>query len=351
MPDSMQRRARLALVLVLLALSLWTIHDFLPALVWASVLAIAFWPFYQRMLRRFPPGRHNVVIPGLFAVGLGLLFGIPLVVLIIEGAREFHDVMELYRQATTSGIPVPGWVGHLPFGADAVSHWWQDNLAGGLEPGSLTQRINKGAIARVGTTLAHQLAHRTVLFFFALMTLFFLLKEGDTVVQQALNASGKLFGPRGERIARQMVASVHGTVDGLVLVGLAEGLFMGIVYAIAGVSHPILFGAVTALAAMVPFAVTAVFLLVGAVLVVQGAVLAAAIVVVVGSVAAFLADHLVRPVLIGGTTRLPFLWVLIGILGGIETWGLVGLFIGPALMAATILLWREFTDEGRPAAP
>jgi predicted PurR-regulated permease PerM len=349
MSGSVQRRARLALVLVLVALSLWTIHDFLPALVWAAVLAIAFWPLYQRTLRRFPPGKHNVLVPGAFAVGLGLLFGLPLVVLVIEGAREFHDVSELYRQATTSGIPEPAWVSHLPFGADAVGTWWQENLAGGIEPGSLAHRLNGSHVAEVGTKVAKNLAHRTVLFFFALMTLFFLLKEGDTVVRQALAASGKLFGARGERIARQVVASVHGTVDGLVLVGLGEGFIMGVIYAFAGVPHPILFGALTALAAMVPFAVTVVFLAVGGLLVAQGAVIAAVVVVVVGSVLAFLADHLVRPVLIGGTTRLPFLWVLIGILGGIETWGLLGLFIGPALMAATILLWREFAGEDRDA--
>ena len=56
----------------------------------------------------------------------------------------------------------------------------------------------------------------------------------------------------------------------------------------------------------------------------------------------FVADHVVRPVLIGGATRLPFVWVLLGVLGGVETWGLVGLFMGPAIMAALTLLWREW---------
>jgi predicted PurR-regulated permease PerM len=62
----------------------------------------------------------------------------------------------------------------------------------------------------------------------------------------------------------------------------------------------------------------------------------------------FVADHFVRPSLIGKTTRLPFLWVLLGILGGVETWGLLGLFLGPAIMAALMLLWREWS-EGRDA--
>ena len=237
-----QRTARYALVVALLLLSLWTIHDFLPALVWAAVLAIAFWPLYEKALRRFPPGRHNVLMPGLFTVGLGLLFGLPLLVLVVEGAREFHDAMEFYHRATTDGIPVPQWVSHLPFGAEPVRQWWNDNLSGGIEPGAITQRIDKAKVAAAGRTVAKDVAHRIVLFFFALMTLFFLLKEGQDFVRQSLVVSGKLFGARGERIARQMVASVHGTVDGLVLVGLGEGFIMGVVYAFAGVPHPILFG-------------------------------------------------------------------------------------------------------------
>ena len=64
-----------------------------------------------------------------------------------------------------------------------------------------------------------------------------------------------------------------------------------------------------------------------------------------GVVVVFVADHFVRPVLIGGAVRLPFLWVLLGILGGLETFGILGLFLGPAVMAALISLWREWTDD------
>ncbi len=60
----------------------------------------------------------------------------------------------------------------------------------------------------------------------------------------------------------------------------------------------------------------------------------------------FTADHFVRPVLIGGATKLPFIWVLLGILGGVEAWGLLGLFLGPAIMAALIMMWREWASEG-----
>ena len=63
-----------------------------------------------------------------------------------------------------------------------------------------------------------------------------------------------------------------------------------------------------------------------------------------GIVVTFVADHFIRPVIIGGATRLPFLWVLLGILGGVETFGIIGLFIGPVVMSILIQLWRDWAD-------
>jgi len=322
LPGGLQRNARLALVAALIGFGLWTIGNFLPALAWASVLAIAIWPLYERAQRRWPPGRHNVLMPTLFTLAIGILFGLPFVVLAVQGAREVQDILALYHKATTSGIAVPDWVSHLPFGGQAVEHWWSDNLANPVEKNAILQRVNRASVLQIGQNVGRAVARRIVVFFFTLMTLFFLLKDGRGVVRDLLIASQRLFGERGERIARQMVSSVHGTVDGLVLVGLG----------------------LTALAAMVPFVVTFVFAGVGILLVVQGSVGAAIAIVAIGTVLVLVADHFIRPALIGGATRLPFLWVLFGILGGVETWGIVGLFVGPALMAALILLWREFTE-------
>jgi len=117
------------------------------------------------------------------------------------------------------------------------------------------------------------------------------------------------------------------------------------VYAIAGTPHPILFGALTGIFAMIPFAAPVAFVAIGLLMFTQGAVGAAVGIIIAGSVVLFIADHFVRPAIIGGGARLPFLWVLLGILGGIESFGLVGIFLGPALMAALVSLWRSWVHE------
>ena len=347
-----QRVMRALLVAGLLALGLYLLSGFLHSLIWAVVLAIALWPLFARARRRFPPGRHNVLWPAVFTGLVALVLLLPIAVLAVEAGREAHDLLAYAREAERTGIPVPDFVAHLPYGAAAVTAWWNANLAHAGFAHELTERLNTASNRDLTRTLGVGLVHRVVLFGFCLLTLFFLFREGDTVIAQALRASQRLFGAHGERVARQMVASVHGTVDGLVLVGIGEGFLLGIVYAFAGVPHPVLFGALTAVAAMIPFGAPLAIGIAAVLLLAGGAVVPAVIVVAAGLVVTFVADHFVRPALIGGTTRLPFLWVLLGILGGVETFGLLGLFVGPAVMAALILLWRELTEGPKePARP
>jgi predicted PurR-regulated permease PerM len=96
---------------------------------------------------------------------------------------------------------------------------------------------------------------------------------------------------------------------------------------------------------MIPFAAPIAFGVVAILLATQGALVAAIVVAAIGLIVLFIADHFVRPVIIGEGARLPFLWVLLGILGGVETFGLVGIFLGPALMAALVSIWRNWSAD------
>jgi predicted PurR-regulated permease PerM len=138
-----------------------------------------------------------------------------------------------------------------------------------------------------------------------------------------------------------MVSAARATVVGIVLVAVGQGVVMGVVYAMAGAPHATLLGAATGMFAMVPFAAPIIFAIASLLLVSQGGTVAAITVFVVGFVLLFIADHFVRPLIIGDGARLPFLWVLLGILGGIESFGLLGIFLGPTLMAALCALWRD----------
>jgi predicted PurR-regulated permease PerM len=342
-----QKAAIGVLSLALVLLGVYTLHNFLSALAWAGIFAIALWPLFCRVRQRAGAGRHGVLLPGAFTAAVALVFIIPIGLVGIQLGREAHAGAAWLRDAQANGIPEPDAIRQLPGPHAALDNWWQQNLANPGSARALVERATHGHAADYGRTIGEQVARRLTLFLFTLMTLFFLFREGETVSLQMRRAAARTFGPGGERVGRQIIASVHGTVNGLVLVGLGEGVLLGLVYAVAGVPHPTVFGALTAVAAMVPFAAPVAFGAAALLLLAQGALVWAVVVLVTGMAVTFTADHFVRPVLIGGATRLPFLWVLLGILGGVETWGLLGLFLGPAIMAALILLWREWAS---PAA-
>ena len=345
-----QRTARIVLGIGLLLLGLFILEGFLRALAWAAVLAVATWPLYLRVQRRIPPGRHNILLPLLFTVVTTLVVLVPLVTLGVQASHEVSTIARWLSQARQNGVPMPDALQTLPFGQAQVSGWWSKNLAQPDGARAVLGRMDTEVMS-FGRNYGSRAVHTVINFFFTMTTLFFLYKDGPDLSRKLLDLSRRLFGPHGERMSRQIVASIHGTVDGLVLVGLGVGAVMFIAYEIAGVPHPALLGLVTAAAAMVPSGAWILLVVAALMLVAAGKTVAAIALGGFGVVVIFGADHFIRPVLIGGATKLPFLWVLLGIVGGVETFGLLGLFLGPATMAALILLWREWVGGATSDAP
>jgi predicted PurR-regulated permease PerM len=342
-----QRIARAALVVAVVFLSVWILWRFLPALAWAGVLAIATWPLRQWLARR---NFGKTAIAVLLTLVLAAVVVLPLVRLGIEAAHEAHAIgpqaSDLFKNGF--GAPPP-LLGHVPLLGDRLTAWWQNALTGKRATdllGPLFGHVNTSNVLGLTRTLGTEVVSRLTILVFSLLTLFFLYRDGDNVMREGQIITVRLFGPPGGRLAKDAVAAVRGTVNGLVLVGLAEGVLLGIAYAATGLtSQAVLLGLVTAVLATVPFGAAVVFVLCALYLFAASHATGAIALLVVGFVVTFAADHFVRPMLIGSTTRLPFLWVLLGIFGGIESFGLVGLFLGPAIIAVLLAIWREAAEQ------
>ncbi|WP_116090797.1 AI-2E family transporter [Sphingomonas crusticola] len=345
------RIAKASLGIVLVLFGIWLSATFIPALLWAVIIAIAIDPLYARAETRWPGGR-KIWLPTLATLLIALLVLAPLTIGVVEAAREARTVLHWLADARANGLAEPDWVRQLPF-ANEISGWWQDNLATPEGTALQWDRVRGSVLGGSSELVGRNLLHRSVVFAFTLIALFFLLRERDGFVDQLQTAGKRLFGSSGDRLGAQLIRSVRGTIDGLVLVGIGEGAVMAVFYVIAGVPHPLLLGLLTAVAAMIPFGAAVLFGVAALMLFGQGAVGWAIAIIIIGLVVVGIADHFVRPFLIGGSTRLPFLWVLIGILGGVESLGLLGLFVGPATMAMLILLWRDYIAgaEKNPTRP
>ena len=273
--ETSRRLARFVLGLALFGAGIWTLRTFLPALIWASILAIATWPSYQKACRRWPWDTHHVVVPAIFTAGVALMFILPLAFVAAQLAQEAHAVFGWIERIREAGVPAPDWLAHLPVGGQQLTAWWNHNLASPTAASDFLGRMNRAELMNYTREIGHQVFHRIVLFGFTILTLFFIYRDGPSLTKQLLTASRRAFGPGGESIGRQMIDSVHGTVDGLVLVGLGVGFVLGVAYAIAGVPHPTLLGAITAVAAMIPFGAPIVFGFAALLLLVQQSAIAA----------------------------------------------------------------------------
>src|SRR4051812_33782467 len=122
-PDARRGKiARFTLIALLAALGLWIIFNFLPALVWAVVIAVAIDPLIDRTEARFPTTSRSL-IAALFTLAVALLVLVPIGFGVAQGAREAHDIAGWISAARGHGVPPPAWIAQLPFGASELSAW------------------------------------------------------------------------------------------------------------------------------------------------------------------------------------------------------------------------------------
>ncbi|MEN3383119.1 MAG: hypothetical protein V7608_3163 [Hyphomicrobiales bacterium] len=334
--------ARVALAFALVLAALWTSADFLPALIWAAILAISIWPLYETFASRISDEPSGITA-FFFTLLVALIVFTPMALAIYQIAQQSDELASWVTQSRDNGIKVPEWITRLPIAAETIQHWWRDNLAAPKSATAWLQSINADKASDAVKTFGGQLLHRFFMFFVALIALFIMLRNGRSIARRFLMTSDRIFGDPGEHLIEKMVGAIRGTVNGTVIVALAEGLLIGVAYVAAGVPNPVLFTILTIAFAMLPFGAWAAFTAAALTLVVGGGSgLAAFCVFVWGAVVMLAGDHFVWPTLVGGAARLPFLFAFVGIFGGLATFGLLGLFLGPVIMAALLIVWREW---------
>jgi predicted PurR-regulated permease PerM len=224
-----------------------------------------------------------------------------------------------------------------------MQQWWRANLSDPKAATAWLQTVNADNASDLFKAFGGQLLHRLFMLFFSLLALFVLLRNGRSVASRFLETCDRLLGEAGEGLIEKIIEATRGTVNGTVLVALGEGLLIGVGYLIAGVPNAIMFTIFTTAFAMLPFGAWVAFTTAAVVLVSGGGSgLAATGVFCWGAIVMLAGDHFVWPTLIGSSARLPFLFAFVGIFGGLAAFGLVGLFLGPVIMAALLTVWREW---------
>jgi predicted PurR-regulated permease PerM len=331
--------ARIAGGAALLGLSLWILRPFIVSLLWAGILAYVTWPLYGFV-------RHHTRRPrlaaGLFTLATALLVGVPVAWILVALAGEASHLIAVARAWVEAGAPFPGWLMDRPWIAEPLARLRAESI---VEPKAIAEYATRYA-AQVSTQLlnvAGGLASNAFKFALTVTTLFFFYLDGERIADHLARLMRIVFPQSRHEMLPYVGSVVRAVVFGLLGTALVQGAIAGVGLALFGVPSPVALGALTSVGSFLPG---------GPVLIWGGAALwlfasghlgAAIGMALWGALLVSSIDNVLRPLLIsGGETRIPFLLVFFGVLGGLMSFGMLGLFLGPVVLAVAFALVVEF---------
>lgn len=340
---TLQRVLLFGLFFILLYLGYDIVKYFIVPVLWACIIAYMTWPLYKRILAWCGnrPTLGASVMTFLLALVVGLPFTFAIFLLQHEGRNLFFD---LQRQLASGHITVPDVIRELPIVGKEVSRIVRDINA---DPNALFSNISVWIQGHLnyGKFVISEITKNLVKLGFAMLSLFFFYRDGQTIVQQVSKAMEKVIGPRIQHYIDTISETTRAVVYGVGLTAVAQSILAGISYYVAGVPNPMLLTIMTFIMALIPFGPPVAYGAVSLWLFSQGQTVEAIGVMAWGVCVVSTADNVIRPLVISGATQIPFLLIMFGVLGGLASFGLVGLFIGPVILAILLAIWREWLHE------
>ena len=337
-----RRVAALAFLVFIFGLTFWVLAPFFASLAWAGILAYVTWPLHQRLLRSLPK-RHNLTAL-LMTLGVAATLLLPLVWVMFTVALDVAEATATFKQISTYGLPpLPPGVSAWPGGAWIVEQYQRVQA----DPVWLRMQIDALGLTDMASlkVLAGNVWRIAAKFGLAVFALFFLYRHGDSVLSQFRGVATRWLGDAARGYIQAVGVTVRAVVFGIVLTALAQGVLAGLGYWVAGITAPALWGMITALVSLIPFVGPVVWIGLSLGLLAHGETEAALGLFLWGALVVSWVDNLIRPLVISGPTRIPFLLVFLGVLGGINAFGLIGLFLGPVLLAVSVAIWREWLEH------
>jgi len=337
-----EERLRRPLLFAALAIFVFLVHlilrPFAKALAWAVILTLALHPVHVRLARRWPRAAP-VALTLLLALGIAIPVWFVGVYMADEAeslAAEMKTMLEGERSAALAeklrAVPLAG-------------SWLASKLEEMSRRESPLQAIlseNREALLGAARSVLFSLGRVLFQFFVCIFSCYFLFRHGDSLGRQLRDAVLRLGGPRMESLLGNVRITVRAVVYGIVLTAIAQGALAAIGFWFTGVSYPLLLGGLTVLFSFIPFGPPFIWLPAAISLYARGSVGMAIAMFLWGLCVVSTIDNILRPIFIGQATRMPVLLVFIGVLGGLAAFGMLGLFLGPVLVAVTLALWRDW---------
>jgi predicted PurR-regulated permease PerM len=334
------------LILGVLAATFSVLQPFVVPLIWGAILAYVSWPLHQRLLKWVKGRTGLAALITTLAVTLAII--VPLVWLVFMLRYEATGAYAQVQAFLASKPLLPPVLRDLP----GAGPWLQDMLDElARDPTAIRAqlvRLTEESSLEV-TRLIGGVGRNAAKLFFAVLSLFFLLRDGPRVLRETRAILEGILGERVRDYLDAIGSTTQAVVYALILGALAQGAVAGIGYWIFGIQAPVLLGAVTVLVALIPFGAPVVWGSLSVWLLLTGHVWQGVGLLLWGVLLVSWMDNIIRPLVISNATQMPFLLVVFGVLGGVLAFGLVGLFIGPVLLAVSLAIWREWFEQHKQA--
>jgi predicted PurR-regulated permease PerM len=334
----------------LVAGSFWILRPFLLASLWATAIAVATWPLMLRAQARLG-GRRGPAV-AVMTAALLLILVAPISVAIVTIVENADRIIGWSKGLAALTVPPPPrWVERLPVGGSRLAAQWQQIAAAPKE--ELAARLSPYAKTLVGWFVGQvgSLGMMLVEFLLTVVIAAILFAKGEAVADGVLRFARRLVGPHGENVVRLAGQAIRAVALGVVVTAMVQSALGGIGLAVAGVPFPVILTALMFLLSVAQVGAVPVLLVAAAWLYWTGASVWATV-LLVWSVAVGSLDNVLRPMLIKKGADLPLLLIFGGVIGGLIAFGIIGLFIGPALLAvAYTLLAAWIVGEDQPDGP
>lgn len=332
--------ATLALAL-LVGGCVWVLWPFLTALVWAAILASTSWPGFLWLERRI--GQRRALAASLMTLLVTLLLLGPIVAVAFALADNVAELTQAVMSIFEDGLPdAPAWLTDLPLIGQPLYDYWQKFAHDGPSLIAELQKLIKPAqdMALAGGRILGQGVIDIAL---SVFLAFFFFLHGEVLARQLGVALRRLAGDRATRLLEIARGTVTGVIYGILGTGLAQGILATIGFAVAGVPGAVLLGVATFFLSVVPVGPPLIWGGAAIWLFQQGDPGWAAFVAGWGFFVVSMVDNLIKPLIISRGSSLPFAIVFLGVLGGVLGFGVIGAFLGPALLAVGYRLAIEWT--------
>ncbi len=331
-----------ALVLVVVG-CFFVLKPFLSALLWAVILTFSSWPAY-RVLLGWVRGRRSLAAL-LMTLGIALVLLVPSVVIVLKLAGDVKEFANTSVAWARQGPPLPpDWVARVPWIGEELGAKWREyaadtrQLLTALEP--YIEPLTAWILV-IGKALGQGILELALSLFFA----FFFFRDGARLGDWILAIAKRLADERGDYLLREIAGgTIRGVVYGILGTAMVQGLFAVIGFSIAGVPAAVLLGLVTFFLSPIPMGPPLIWIPATIWVFQNGSVGMGVFLLLWGFLVISSIDNLIRPLIISQGNKMPFILIFMGVVGGGFAFGLIGIFLGPTLLAVSYRLVEEWLE-------